>query len=222
MQWRVCCGLLTLSLMSYASDSLYGMRYCEIVSSQNFADFYIYNTNGLNACPPSWWAGLKDKDLEKKYKYKFVHLSGPRIWLIDSIQNPSASNEIKNFNGQKLRRVASFHPKLSSILNRHGPYIDYLIKRQQAYQFNKGRVVYELVSPQGKVYVMHSLSQKHQYKTPESLNGLSGALKLPKGWQLKYGEIQEDKILTPVAQTIHVMQDEFENTYQLTSQDFLK
>lgn len=223
MQWRDCCWLLTLPFISYATDSLYGKRYCEIISSENYADFFVYNTNGLNNCPKSWWASLKDTVLQKKYHYKFVHLSGPRLWLIDSIQNPSTSaTDVKNFEGQNLRKVASFHPKLSSILDRHGPYTDYLIKRRQAYQFNKGRMIYELVNPQGKVYVMHSVSLKHQFRTPDNLYSLASSLKLPKGWRFKQGEIQEDKTLKPVAQTIHVIQDEFENTYQLTSRDFLK
>jgi hypothetical protein len=222
MQWRLCCWLLTLPLASFAADSLYGKRYCEIVSSENFSDFNIYNTNGLNDCPKSWWTNLKDHALQKKYHFKFVYLSGPRLWLIDSIQNQPNSRDLKNIEGQKLRKVATFHPQLSSLMSRHGPYTDYQIQRGQSYHFKKGRMVYELVNPQGKIYVLHSISLKHRTQVPGQLNHLAQSLKLPSGWQIKQGQINEDKVLRPIAQTIHVIQDDFENTYQLSNQDFLK
>lgn len=224
MQYKYCCWLLTLPLVSFsASDSLYGKRYCEIVSSANYADFNVYNTNGLNDCPKSWWGRLKDTVLQKKYNYKFVHLNGPRLWLIDSISSQDgSSNEVKNFEGQKLKKVASFHPDLTTIMKSHGPYTDYLIQRKHSYQINKGRTVYEIVTAQGKIYVLHSISLKRANQSPEKLNNLMHSLKLPKGWYVKQGVIHEDKSLKPTAQSIHVLQDEYENTYQLTSSDFLK
>jgi hypothetical protein len=48
------------------------------------------------------------------------------------------------------------------------------------------------------------------------------ALKLPKGWRIKQGVLTENKSLNPIGQRVHALQDEYENTYQMTSQDFLK
>lgn len=219
-KWIFCC--LLWPLVSFAeSKSIYGKRYCEIVSSSNYADFNVYNTYGLNDCPNHWWSGLKDTLLQKKYHLKFVHLNGPRVWLIDGISNGYSPSAIENFEGQQLRKVASFHPDFSSIMRSHGPYTDYLIEKEHAFEFNKGRMVYELINPKGQVYVLHSISLKHRYQSPTNLNHLMHSLKLPQGWRVKQGVIADAKVLKPSARQIHVIQDEYENTYQLTQKDFL-
>lgn len=217
----MCCFLL-LPMMSYANaKSAYGQRYCEIVSSSNYADFNVYNTYGLNDCPKHWWSSLKDQIIQKKYHYKFVHLNGPRIWLIDSISKSQEKSFVENIEGQRLQKVASFHPDLSSIIKSHGPYTDYLIEKNHRYEFNKGRMVYELINPQGQIYVLHSISLKHRQQSPENLNHLMQSLKLPSGWHIKKGIIANAKVLTPLGGKIHVIQDDYENTYQLSDKDFL-
>ncbi len=222
MAWKWICCCLLWPLVSFSdSKSVYGQRYCEIVSSSNYADFNVYNTYGLNDCPKHWWSGLKDQFIQKKYHFRFVHLNGPRIWLIDGISKDYSQSSIENIEGQRLRKVASFHPDFSSIIKRHGPYTDYLIEKDHEFQFNKGRLVYELINPKGQVYVLHSISLKHYNQTPANLNHLMHNLKLPQGWHIKQGIISDAKVLKPISRQIHVIQDDYENTYQLTQKDFL-
>ena len=216
------CWLLMLPFMVSAQDTIYGKRYCEIISSANFSDFYVYNTYGLNNCPQSWWDKVKSADFQKKYHYKFVHLNGPRLWLIDKIISNQPESEVKIFEGQQLREFASFHPNLSSIMKNHGPYTEHHVIKKYSYKINKGRRVYELITDNNKIYVLQSISLKIKPQSPDNLEAVIASLKLPPRWRYKQGRLTEDKYLKPTHNNIEVIQDEYENTYQLSARDLIQ
>jgi hypothetical protein len=67
--------------------------------------------------------------------------------------------------------------------NQHSaPYNVFFPKKTQKMVYSKGKLVYELVDPDGNVYVL----QAHEEKFPiDSLVKLGEQLKLPKGWQFR-------------------------------------
>ncbi len=115
--------------------------------------------------------------------------------------------------------MASFHSSLQSLLQRHGPYVDYHVDRNQIYHFQPGATIYELKNPQGEVYVMSSFSLKHRAQTLSGLGQLSTQLHLPRGWQFKSGTINHPLKLMPTQGHIHVVMDELDNTYHKVTKD---
>ena len=73
--------------------------------------------------------------------------------------------------------------------------------------YSKDKPVYELVDPDGHVYVL----QAHEERFPiESLATLSEQLKLPNGWQFRTRTLTEDLVMDLKAdQTIYAVGDEF-------------
>jgi hypothetical protein len=211
-------GLIGAGMVSHAGQAVHGKRYCEIVYSKDYIDFFVYSTHSVNDCPVSWWKTLNQKVLTKHLGASYVFLNGPRIWVADEISNFNPGDKV-TINGSPLPQVASFHSNLQSLLQRHGPFVDYKVKRQQVYHFHPGSKIYELVSPKGQVYVLHSISLKHRSQSLTSLDSLASSIHLPKGWQFKSGTIAQEFKLMPQNQNIHVVMDELDNTYQLAEKN---
>lgn len=213
-------GIVALFVSNWGlGQDVYGQHYCEIVESSDYREFKIFHKEN---CSLSWWQRLSEKRLQAENHVSFIHLNGPRIWLADEIKSSHfLGNEAHQFSGINLSLVAKFKPELNTILQKHGPYTDYHIHRDQTYGFHKGRDIVELVSPQGKIYVLHSLSLKHQAQSPNQLDKLVNYIHPPKGWQLKHGILSKDQLLQAHEHKVHVIQDELENTYQLSKSDWL-
>jgi hypothetical protein len=219
------CKVLS-SLIAFLSPGLlfasevYGQRFCEIVESRDYFEFKIYHKEN---CPLSWWQRLSVKQLQNQNHVSFIHLNGPRIWLVDEVK-PSAflGREVHHFSGLNLNLVGKFKPDFNRLLQKHGPYTDYHMHRDQVLRFHKGREILELISPKGQIYVIHSLSLKHQAQSPDHLEKVITYIHPPKGWQLKHGILNSDHELYATGHKVHVLQDELENTYQQTTGDWLK
>lgn len=218
----ICLGLASWGGLVFPAQQVFGQRYCEIVYSKDYIDFYVYNTTGVNQCSSKWWSHLTEKKLTRELAANYVFLNGPRIWLIDKLQTQPLSSDKVSFEGSKLPMVASFHSNFQALLKRHGPFVDYEVNRAQQYFFNKGRTIFEVVSPKGEVYVLHSISLKHHHQSLESLASLSKRVHLPSGWHFKTGTLNDELVLKAKNNYIHVVMDEFDNTYQLVGEDPLK
>lgn len=210
-------GIMGISIIANAA-SVHGQRYCEIVYSKDYMDFYVYSTHSVNQCPQPWWKTLNQKVITKHLGASYVFLNGPRIWVADEISNFNPSKKV-TINGANLPQVASFHSNLQSLLKRHGPFVDYEVKRPQIYHFHAGSKIYELVNPKGQVYVLNSISLKHRTQSLEHLEQLASQIKFPQGWKFKSGTINSELKLGPTNQDIHVVMDEFDNTYQMANTD---
>lgn len=215
-------GLVAGAPGGFAHQDLLGKRYCEIIYSQDYIDFYVYNTTGVNSCSHQWWKTLSEKKLSRDLSANYVFLNGPRVWLIDKSEGVGDAKQSKSFQGSQLPMVASFHNNFQSLLKRNGPFVDYEVKRSQRYYFNKGRTIFEVVNPEGKAYVLHSISLKHQQQSIHSLSQLAKHIHLPSGWAFKSGTLNKELVLQPKNHMIHVVMDELENTYQQSESDPLK
>jgi hypothetical protein len=196
-------------------EHLRNVRYCEVfVVRKHFfsttAD--VYNTLGLNDCPPEKWASLDTAKLKEEWNVAAVVLNGPRYFIMDrnAIENPG---KVESFDGLDARLLAELEVRIHS--NKRLPYTENDVKRQNRYVYERGKNVYELLSPDGKVYVMQSYSQEVDQQLNEAaLLNLADRLKLPHAWKFRARTLDEDLVIQNVGGKASVIQDDFKNTYQ--------
>jgi hypothetical protein len=196
---------------------LRNVRYCEVLTLKRQRltfEISVYNTLGQNFCPPEQWAALGAKKLAKEFKVDFVKLNGPRYWTLDSIQaaGETASGATATFGGIAMTQRATIDLKLWQA--KEGGYRVTAVKRDTVFNYKAGRPVYELISPEGDVYMMQSYSQIVDPRlSSDDLAGLSKRLKLPKGWTYQTRILPADYALKANG-TAYVVQDDLYNSYQ--------
>lgn len=221
----LCCLPLFANAKDYqrSKQNLRGARYCEIILSDGWMKFAVYSTIGLNDCPENKWREITKENVKKETGSLVVILNGPRYWTMDEIKGTSLTNEeVKSFSGLKMKKVAHVKLSLSNLFGGGTPYHPNVVKRDTAFIFDEGKQVYELVSPDGDVYVMQSYTTAKEKLTMKNLVSLDKQLKLPKGWQYKTGVLNKNQKVLSENNKAFVIQDNFMNSYQRASHDFLK
>ena len=198
---------------------LRGARYGEILlitSQEGRLTAAVYNTTGLNDCPSATWRSLDSRELAKDFGVLAVYLNGPRFWTLDQITARTAG-DILSFGGLAARRVAELPlpPDLDPPGRPGGRYYrDITIRRETEWIFAAGRPAYELLTPDGKTYVMQAYSHiVDDSLTADSLPGLRDRLHLPEGWHYRTRTPDSDLTLRAVEGRAHILQDELQNTY---------
>lgn len=198
-------------------DHMFNVRYGEILVVTGGPLSYtahVYNTIGLNDCPEAQWKAIDPAKLKKERHARAIIMNGPRYFLMDS-NSLASPGGVEIFGGLQLRHLADL--KLSPVMvlrGRSKPYQENTVERTTEYVFRKGRTIYELVSPDGKTYVMQSYARIVDPKLSEpDLAGLGRRLSLPKGWSYQPVKLKEDLVLRAAGKAT-VIQDELQNTYQ--------
>ena len=164
--WRTTLLALLLDLPSRRlrlREQIHGARYGEVLLVKgrlNRIEATVYNTLGLNDCPDDLWHALDPEAIKKSYRARAAILNGPRYFLMDKISIADPGEEIFDFGGLQMRRLATVPLPLTSLLGglqRH-PYTEQAVRRTTVYVWDQGREVYELVAPDGTTYVMQSYS----------------------------------------------------------------
>ncbi|NMH98599.1 hypothetical protein [Pseudonocardia acidicola] len=178
----------------------------------------IYNTTGLNDCPAGKWRSLDPQKIAKEFDVPAVYLNGPRFWTMDRL-TAYEFGEVRSFDGLEARLVADVLLPPGTNLAGRDPgrfYNDVVVERKTEWLFSGGRPVYELVTPDGKTYVLQAYSHiVDDSLTWDSLPTLADRLNLPEGWQYRVRTLDRDLPMRPEAGEAHVLQDELENTYML-------
>jgi hypothetical protein len=192
-------------------------RYCEIIPVVRdgfHLTATVYNTLGLNDCPPAIWDAISEEAMKQRFGALTVLLNGPRYFIMDSIKSSGATKDGKTIEagGLQLTERATIDVGLLDLL--HRPYRQQIINRDTLYMFKAGRPVFMLEAADGSRYVMQAYSQiVDKTLGYDDLPTLGARLKLPDGWS--YASSVPDKDLVLGAQgKATVVQDELENTYQ--------
>jgi hypothetical protein len=95
-------------------------------------------------------------------------------------------------------------------------------KRTNSFRFNSGETVYELITPEGAVYTMFSLSLRiDPNNSIENLPTLGERLTLPEGWKFRSRVLDKDMILTSTVDSEPpntIVLDELVGNYQYNAE----
>lgn len=200
-------------------SDLRGQRYCEVLIGQGKLlkgiSLDVYNTIGLNLCPQEEWAKLSEKKIKKKWDADFVKLNGPRFWTMDSMKSTLLNPTIVSFNGIEMRKAGILKLGFKDLFGKRSVYKERKVRRNSIWIFNTHELVYELVSPDAKVYIMQSYSTEVKNLTLENLKDLKSQIKLPKGWTYR-ARLLTEELNVPIPEGLAtVIQDDFYNSYTL-------
>ncbi len=160
--------------------------------------------------------------LQKEYGGDGVRFNGPRRFLADRFNVMTFEKGKQFMLGPIPMHVGGVFtaPDYDAFLSgKQVPYVESASKRTTTWFWNAGSEVYELVSPEGVVFVMQSASlQVDPHNTVDELPTLGDRQsKRPEGWQFRARTLDDD--LTMVAEVDSdppntIVLDEFMNNYQ--------
>jgi haloalkane dehalogenase len=201
-------------------DNMRGARYGEIfviTGHLNHLRGSVYNTLGLNDCPQEQWNALDPDEIKKEANARAILMNGPRYFLMDksqiALENPG---DVVSFGGLQFRKFATIRIPLTSMIGglKRKPYTEHTIERTTSFVFSAGKPVYELVAPDGTVYVMQSYALiVDPTLTEESLATLASRLTLPEQWHYRVRTLDQEYVMQATGE-VQVIQDDLENTYQ--------
>lgn len=198
-------------------DNIRDTRYCElfVVTGRLEPVASVYNTLGLDDCPPDVWKAIDLDKVKQQFDAEAVIVNGPRHFIMDRIETAEISTEPTDVQGLDMRVVAKIEISLKDRLFKPKPYTVHTIDRTTRYTFRAGQPVYELVAPDGRVFVMQAYAEIVDPNLAyDQLDGLAGRLKLPEGWQYRPRVPDSDLVMATTGKA-EIIQDDLDNTYQL-------
>jgi hypothetical protein len=117
-------------------------RYCELIPVVREGlrlVATVYNTLGLNDCPPAVWDAITEAAMKQRFDALTVILNGPRHFLMDSITAGGATEAGKTIEagGLQLTERAAIDVGLLNLM--HRPYRELTIDRDTIYRFKAGK-----------------------------------------------------------------------------------
>jgi hypothetical protein len=198
-------------------DGVRDARYCEVIPVVRKGlrpVGTVYNTLGLNDCPPALWDKISEAALRKRFGAIMVVLNGPRHFVMDVIgaAGDTASGATIDVGGLGLTARATIPLRLADM--RTKAYRERTVDRETRYTFKAGRPVFLLVRPDGARYAMQSYAET----TDKSLSyadlpTLGSRLKLPAGWRYDTMTPDADLVLGAKGKAT-IVQDDLADTYQ--------
>lgn len=134
----------------------------------------------------------------------------PRLDDVPSFTLPTAERRV--FGALEMRLLATLRFPVSQLGN--AAYVPRTVARDTAFAFFAGSEIYELVGPDGAVYVMQSFAQiVDPTLTEAGLPGLGARLALPTGWRYQVRTLAAPLVVRATGAAT-VVQDDLQNTYQ--------
>ncbi len=194
----------TMTLTMQTLPNSRGYQYCELIFNYGNKGSDIYSTSPLAKADLDWWENLDMESLAKQFGAKSVYKNGPQWWSMDEVgvmaSKPVPVAGIDMVFGAHLPPGTLKIPK----------YKVFNPAKFQNLTWKAGKPVYQLVDPDGHVYVLQG------HKIPEKALATLGKefKKLPKGWKYEVRVLDEDLVmkLTP-KEPIPSVQDEFDQIY---------
>lgn len=191
---------------------LRNVRYCEIfLINPGPNQTTVYNTTGKDDCPTAQWTSLDPKAVAKQYHVQSVFKNGQRFWVLDSLTQAN-TKETNNFNGILATNWGTTTISGST----PPPYTVQKVTRTSQWVYNAGTVIYELLAPGGKRYVMQAYSTIVDPTLKyDDLLQLGYRIHPPKGWTYKVEVLDRQLSLNTVNNNANVVQDELQDSYML-------
>ena len=193
---------MTLTMMTLPDSRDY--RYCELLFVYGEHGSDIYSSSHRGECQLDWWDSLDLDALAQEFGAVKVVKNGPQSWSMDEVGG--MMSEPVSVAGVAMGFGANLPPGTLSIPK----YTVFNPAKTQNLLWKAGKPVYELVDPDGYVYVLQG------YKVPkDSLATLGDQFQeLPEGWEYRVEVLSEDLVmnLTP-NEPIPSVQDAFDQFY---------
>jgi len=216
-----------------------GHPYCEILLGDLVEDgvmVEVWGTQLLGSCVPEDVAALDLENIQAEHDAAFVAVNGPRLSAMDAGFFLLPERPHRAYGELETQLIASIELDLAEILENSGmpaallptvfetldaallahvdPYEESVVKRTTVFEYWAGSEVYELVSPEGVVYVMQSVSNMIDPDlTVGDLPTLDTRLSLPDGWIYRTRTLETDLVLVIFGEAI-VITDDLGNAYQ--------
>ncbi len=194
----------TMTLTMQKLRNSRGYRYCELVLIYGDKGSDIYSTSPLAQAQVDWWDKLDIDAVAKEFGAKGLYKNGPQRWSMDEV-GVMASEPVK-VAGVNMVFGAHLPPNTLTIPK----YTVFNPAKTQYLRWKAGRPVYELVAPDGHVYVLQG------YKVPEEWLATLGKRlqKLPEGWNYRVRVLSDDLVMNLTTKApIPSIQDEFDQIY---------
>jgi len=159
--------------------------------------------------------------LKREYGSDGVFFNGPRRFVANGVTGIAYNNcGLRVMNNIAFYLYGTFEvPNLEAFISgAPPPYRPLVSKRTNTFIFNAGEDVHELITPEGQVYTMFSLSLKvDPNNTIENLSTLGQRLTLPPGWRYRMRKLDQDLTLSSTYDANPpntIVLDQFEGNYQ--------
>lgn len=200
---------------------LHDVRYCEIIPTYRRGinlRTEVYNTLGLNDCPAEAWVALDSESLKAELGAVHLSLNGPRYWVLNELHavgGVTLAGGTTTFGGVEMSLRGVLETRIGGDLVGDKLYTPNTVQRDTRFIYHAGTRVYELVAPDGAVYIMQSYAQlTDPALTLADLTDLGSRLTLPEGWVYRSRVLDEVLIVASGGQAT-VINDDFYNSYQM-------
>jgi hypothetical protein len=235
----VTAGALALGLISAAPamaiapagdvpSELRNFPYCELIPdtvANGIITEHVFNTLGFNTCPSDTWETITEQNVIDAYNAQYgstglatsATINGRRHWVLDSIKSGggvTSSSDTLTVNGMELGLKGLLTTPVGDATIGTNAYEVNTVQRNTTYLFKKGRKIYQLIDPDGNVYVMQSYTTQMAPLTLKKLDRMGRFLDLPEGWRYRVVKLDKDLNLTASGST-QIVNDKFRNTYQV-------
>jgi len=141
----------------------------------------VWGTQGLNDCPEADWASVDTLSIAEEFGATVAVANGPRHWVLDQFSGERPPGSPRMFGTLEMQLLATL--TLAPGTTSSVPYAERTVLRDSVFEFWAGSEIYELVAPDGSVYVMQSYAQIVDPSLSEGdLSGLGARLTLPADW----------------------------------------
>ena len=200
----------------YAQGEIFLMK-----SESGHLDALVFNTTGLNECPPEIFDAIDVDVLAKETESDAVWKNPRRFWMMDHL-TVALVGEPREFQGlmfnfvAKMQMPANFTPDAGQAALAYRPG---QIRRVTKYEFLAGSPVFLLRSPERVTWVMQTYTNHTATDLTESdLPRLGDRLSLGEGWEFKAKTLDRDLVLDTNG-LAHIVADDLENMYQGCTED---
>lgn len=224
-------GYRDMQVALVSGDNMRDKHHCEVLIMNRNADGpggegNYFNSLGVFDNLPddefdARFRTLDPEQLRQEFGGDAVRFNGPRRFLADRFTAEA-------FDGGKVTMVGDIPMYLygtfvapsfdAFIAGKQTPYVETISRRTTTWFFEAGSEVYELVSPEGVVFVMQSASLRlDPANTVDRLASLGDRLALPGGWTYRARTLQEELVMRATYADDPpntIVLDELENNYQ--------
>jgi hypothetical protein len=193
-----------IAVADYRGKNFYEVLFMNRDASGSGGVGNYYNSLGLSfeASPEVMDARFRALDKEK-LKQEFgsdgVAFNGPRRFVANGFSvNAYDGCKQTDIGTIPFRLLGTFQTANFEAMTTKAipPFIVQVSKRTSEAKYNAGEEIYELITPEGAVYTMFSLSLRiDPNNTLESLPTLDKRLTLPEGWSYRVRTLKEDLVL---------------------------